>query len=214
MFTQARMFSDKKETSSAKEEGKPAEEKKQEAKTQKKEEDKKDKKTANKEDSTSSSEDEGSAESLSKADVDKIKKLIAEQDKEIEVLKEQVKQYKEKLIYQLAENDNTVKRYKKEIDSTREYAISKFAKDLLDVRDNLQMGYDFSEKIKLDDVKDLEEIKRSFLEVKKGMNMTQHVMDSCLKRFGVVQFAPMGEKFDPNLHEAIFTIPESEYSNN
>lgn len=45
---------------------------------------------------------------------------------------------KEKLIYQLAENDNTVKRYKKEIDSTREFAISKFAKELLDVRDNLE----------------------------------------------------------------------------
>ncbi len=112
--------------------------------------------------------------------------MIAEQDKEIEGLKEQVKQYKEKLIYQLAENDNTVKRYKKEIDSTREFAISKFAKDLLDVRDNLQMGYDFTEKIKLDEIKDLEELKKNFVEVKKGMNMTQHVMDACLKRFGVV----------------------------
>lgn len=79
-----------------------------------------------------------------------------------------------------------MKRYKKEIDSTREYAITKFAKDLLDVRDNLQMGFDFSEKIKLEEIKDLEELKKQFLEVKKGMNMTQHVMDSCLKRFGVV----------------------------
>ena len=87
-----------------------------------------------------------------------------------------------------SENDNTVKRYKKEIDSTREFAITKFAKDLLDVRDNLQMGYDFSEKVKLDGIKDVEELKRHFVEVKKGMNMTQHVMDACLKRFGVAQF--------------------------
>lgn len=181
------MFSDKKEASaSAKEETKTTEEKKVDPKSQKKEEDKKDKKAKEEDSTTSSSEDEGTAESLSKADIDKIKKLIAEQDKEIEGLKEQVKQYKEKLIYQLAENDNTVKRYKKEIDSTREFAISKFAKDLLDVRDNLQMGYDFTEKIKLDDIKDLEELKKSFVEVKKGMNMTQHVMDACLKRFGVV----------------------------
>ena len=76
------------------------------------------------------------------------------------------------------------------------------------------MGYDFSEKVKLDGIKDAEELKRHFVEVKKGMNMTQHVMDACLKRFGVAQFEPLGEKFDPNLHEAIFTIPESEYSNN
>lgn len=73
--------------------------------------------------------------------------MIADQDKEIETLKENVKQYKEKLVYQLAENDNTVKRYKKEIDSTREFAITKFAKDLLDVRDNLQMAADYINKI-------------------------------------------------------------------
>jgi len=48
--------------------------------------------------------------------VKKIKKLISDQDKEISDLKEQVKNYKDKLIYQLAENDNTIKRYKKEID--------------------------------------------------------------------------------------------------
>jgi molecular chaperone GrpE len=45
------------------------------------------------------------------------------------------------------------------------------------------------------------------------MDMTSHVMDSCLKRFGVIQFSPIGEKFDPNLHEGIFTLPESEHPN-
>jgi len=151
---------------------------------------------------------------LSKEDITKIKKLIAEQDKEIETLKEQVKNFKEKLVYQLAENDNTVKRYKKEIELTREFAITKFAKDLLDVRDNLQMGYDFANKIKVDEIKDIEELRRHFEEIKRGMSMTQGVMDASLKRFGVVQFDPKGEKFDPNIHEAIFTIPESEQENN
>ena len=69
-----------------------AEPKKEEAKEEpkKKEEEKK---TTNKkqEDSTSSSDEEGSAETLSKEDIQKIKKLIGEQDKEIETLKEQVK---------------------------------------------------------------------------------------------------------------------------
>jgi molecular chaperone GrpE (heat shock protein) len=39
------------------------------------------------------------------------------------------------------------------------------------------------------------------------MEMTSTIMDACLKRFGCVQFNPKGEKFDPNIHEAIFTIP-------
>jgi len=164
---------------------------------------------------TSSSESDGeSAESLSKADLDKIKKLIADQDKEIETLKEQVKQYKEKLIYQLAENDNTIKRYKKEIDSTREYAITKFAKDLLDVRDNIELASQHIKKINIEETKDLDELKGHFKNIVKGMDMTSHVMDNCLKRFQVVQFEPLGEKFDPNIHEAIFTLPESEHPNN
>lgn len=43
----------------------------------------------------------------------------------------------------MAENDNTIKRYRKEIESTREFAISKFAKDLLDVRDNLERANEY-----------------------------------------------------------------------
>lgn len=129
-------------------------------------------------------------------------------------MKEQVKQYKEKLIYQLAENDNTVKRYKKEIDSTREFAITKFAKDLLDVRDNIEAASQHVNKLKIEEIKDIEELRQQFLQISKGMNMTSHVMDNCLKRFGVVQFSPLGQKFDPNRHEAIYTVPESEQENN
>lgn len=46
------------------------------------------------------------------------------------------------------------------------------------------------------------------------MSMTSTVMDTVLKRFGVVQNDPKGEKFDPNQHEAIFTVPVSEQDNN
>lgn len=63
-------------------------------------------------------------------------------------MKDQAQQFKEKLVYQLAENDNTVKRYLKEIENTREFAISKFAKDILDVRDNLARSTEFIKKTK------------------------------------------------------------------
>ena len=44
--------------------------------------------------------------------------------------------------------------------------------------------------------------------------MTTEVMDRTLKTFDVVQFDPLGEKFDPNLHEAVFMIPQhDEYDN-
>lgn len=43
--------------------------------------------------------------------------------------------------------------------------------------------------------------------------MTADVMDKVLERFKVTQYDPMGKNFDPKLHEAVFTIPKSEKSN-
>lgn len=190
-----------------KETEKAPEEKKEETKQADSNQDKKTKAKAN-EDSSSSSSDEEAADKLSKEDLKQIKNLIKEQETEIEKLKEQVKTLKEKYIYQVAENDNTVKRYKKEIQSTGDYAISKFAKDLLDVRDNLERATEHIKKLNLEEVKDLEELKKYFVDVTTGMTMTSTVMDSTLRRFKVEQFDPKGEKFDPNIHEAIFTIPD------
>jgi len=58
----------------------------------------------------------------------------------------------------MAENDNTIKRYIKEIDSTKEFAISKFAKELLEVRDSLEMAINHIKKIKIDENTKIEEI--------------------------------------------------------
>ena len=43
--------------------------------------------------------------------------------------------------------------------------------------------------------------------------MTSTVMDTTLKKFGVIQFDPKGQKFDPNVHEAVFTIPDPKLEN-
>ena len=65
-------------------------------------------------------------------------------------------------MYQLAENENTIKRYKKEIESTNEFAITKFAKELLDVRDNLERANEHILKQKIDENSKVEEIKSQF----------------------------------------------------
>ena len=152
-----------------------------------------DKKKEGEASSTSSSEDEDTPSTLSKDDVKKIKKLITDQDKEIEELKAQLakakegeKTYKDKLIYQLAENDNTVKRYKKEIDNTRDFAISKFAKELLEVRDNLQRAQDHIAKCVIDENTKAADMKVQVEQIKEGIDMTSKVMDSAFKKFNLV----------------------------
>ena len=54
----------------------------------------------------------------------------------------------------------------------------------------------------------MEELKKAFIQIEEGIQMTSKVMDASLKRFGVIEFNPKGEKFNPNIHEAVFTIPE------
>lgn len=93
---------------------------------------------------------------------------------------------------QLAENDNTVKRYKVEIEKTKEFAISKFAKDLLEVRENLTLAEKNTNKKAVEESKDIEEVKKVFRELALGMEMTAKTMDTVFKNFGVVQIDPMG----------------------
>lgn len=110
----------------------------------------------------------------------------------------------------MAENDNTVKRYRKQIEDGKLFAISKFAKELLDVRDNLELALKHVDLEKVDEMEDIEPLKVQFKSVVKGQEMTTGVMDKVLGKFEVVNMNPLGEKFDPNLHDAMMMIPESE----
>ena len=105
-------------------------------------------------------------EELSSEDIKKIKALITEQDEtieshenNIEELKKDIKMLKQKLAYQLAENDNTVKRYRKQIEDGKLFAISKFAKELLDVRDNLDLALQHVDLEKVDEMEEIEQLK-------------------------------------------------------
>ena len=55
-----------------------------------------------------------------------------------------------------------MKRYLKEIDSTRDFAISKFAKEMLDVRDNLERASEHILSFKVDDNTKIEDLKAQF----------------------------------------------------
>lgn len=169
-----------------------------------------------KKESTSSSSSSDEVE-LSAEDIKKIKALIAEQDdtiesnkKKIEELETDIKKYKQQLAYQMAENDNTVKRYRKQIEDGKQFAISKFAKELLDVRDNLSLALQHVDLEALEENEDIEAVKTQFKSVVNGQEMTTKVMDKVLGKFDIVQFDPIGDKFDPNIHDAIFMIPEHE----
>ena len=65
----------------------------------------------------------------------------------------------------------------------------------------------------MEKIENIDELKEQFRNVINGTQMTSKVMDKILAKFEVVQFDPIGEKFDPNMHDAIFMIPVSEHEN-
>lgn len=154
-------------------------------------------------------------------DIKKIKDLIKQQDdtieqkdKEIKKMKKDQKELKDKLLRQMAENDNTVKRYRKQIEDGKLFAISKFAKEVLEVRDNLELALQHVDMNKVNEMEDISELKEYFEKIVDGQKMTTKVMDGILKRFQVIEFDPLGEAFDPNIHDAAFIIKQSDQENN
>jgi len=192
-----------------------------EEKTEKSEKEEEPEKEAEEKKTTSGSSSEEELD-LTPEDIQKIRDLIKEQDvsleentEKIEALTKEVKELKQKLVYQYAENDNTVKRYRKQIEDGKSFAISKFAKELLEVRDTLGLALEHCKLDKLDECEDIEDLKNQFRNIVRGQEMTTTVMDKVLAKFDVVCFDPLGEKFDPNVHDAVFMITtETEHDNN
>ena len=114
---------------------------------------------------------------------------------------------------QVKENELTVQRYRKMIEDEKSFAITKFAKDLLEVRDAVRMALEHTDMDKIMAEEDLAALKDLLKANIEGQQMTADVMDRVLGRFKVTQYDPKGDVFDPKLHEAVFTVNQSEQDN-
>ena len=118
-----------------------------------------------------------------------------ERDPEAEII-----DLNDKLLRALAETENLRRRARKEREDTANYAVAGFARDLLSVADNLGRALDTLPET-LDETGDL---LSGFIE---GVKLTEREFANVLERHGIDKVDPMGEKFDPNRHEAMFEIP-------
>ena len=107
---------------------------------------------------------------------------------------------KDRLLRALAETENVRRRAERERSDALRYGAGNFAKDLLNVADNLRRA--------LDSVKDTDdEATRSLLA---GVAATERELLAVFERHGVKRLEPqLGDRFDPNLHEAMFEVPHS-----
>ena len=78
------------------------------------------------------------------------------------------------------------------IEDEKEFAITKFAKDLLEVRDAVRMSLEHTDIEAIKAEEDLQSVKDKYVATMEGQRMTADVMDKCLERFKVVQYDPKG----------------------
>ncbi len=106
----------------------------------------------------------------------------------------------DKMLRAMAEAQNMRRRADIDIQNAKSFGIQSFAKDLLSVTDNL-----FRASETISD----EESDPKLKSIKEGIEITKREMLNALERNGVKRLEPIGEAFDPNLHQAISQIPDA-----
>ena len=109
---------------------------------------------------------------------------------------------KDKLLRTLAEMENLRRRTEREIADAKAYAVTSFARDMLGSADNLRRAI---ESVPATAEAAADSALKSVVE---GVELTERELLKTLERHGVRRIEPHGEKFDPNLHQAMFEAPD------
>src|SRR5262244_2123618 len=110
-------------------------------------------------------------------------------------------EFKDKLLRTLAEMENLRKRTEREVIDARVYGIAGFARDVLAVADNMHRAL---EAIGPELRGSADPKVRALIE---GVELTERELLKTLEKNGVKKFSPQGEKFDPNVHQAMYELP-------
>jgi molecular chaperone GrpE len=118
------------------------------------------------------------------------------------VLAKQAAEFKDRWLRALAETENVRRRAEREVGDARLYGVSSFARDILAVADNMDRALQQL---------DTEIRAKSDARVKAlldGVELTERELHKALEKHGVKKLEPLGQKFDPNFHQAMFEVPD------
>ena len=109
---------------------------------------------------------------------------------------------KDKVLRALAEMENQRRRTEREVADAKTYGVTAFALDMLTFADNLRRAV---ESLPPDAREQAGAAMKTLIE---GVELTERDFLSRLGKFGVKRLEPLGTRFDPNLHEALFEVPD------
>ena len=123
------------------------------------------------------------------------------QGDDVAALKTEAAELKDRLLRALADAENTRRRAEREKTDASQYAVTKFARDMLAVADNLKRALDaYPAEARAG-------VSPQVKAVVDGIEATERQLQSTLERHGVKMIDTTGARFDPNLHQAIAEVP-------
>jgi molecular chaperone GrpE len=124
-------------------------------------------------------------------------------EEEIVKLRAEAGDLKDKLLRLAADMDNLRKRSEREKAEATLYAATNFARDLLSVADNMGRAIAAVPPESRDGA---DEVVRNLIA---GVEVTERELLNVFQRYGIRRIEAVGQKFDPNMHQAMFEVPTS-----
>ncbi|AMA54939.1 nucleotide exchange factor GrpE [Bradyrhizobium sp. CCGE-LA001] len=121
----------------------------------------------------------------------------------VETLQKEAAEARDRMLRTLAEMENLRKRTTKEVADARLYGITGFARDVLDIADNLQRALDAVP------AETRAAADPGLISLIEGVELTERSLLNALEKHGVKKFDPQGQKFDPNFQQAMFEVPDA-----
>ncbi|KAK3320999.1 GrpE-domain-containing protein [Cercophora scortea] len=138
---------------------------------------------------------------------------VATIKKQLEAKEAEARDWKDKYLRSVAESRNVQERATRDMKSARDFAIQRFAQDLVDSVDNFDRALTMVPEEKLKAEEKTEHLK-DLVNLYEGLKMTERILMTTLAKHGLERFDPNGEKFNPNEHEATFMAPMADKQDN
>lgn len=126
---------------------------------------------------------------------------IAREAAQIAALHGEIAELKDRYLRAVADTENLRKRAEREKQDAAQFAFSRFARDLLSVADNFERALEAMKP------EARAALSPEALSVIEGIEATHRQLLSTFERFAIKKISAMGQKFNPNLHEAIAELP-------
>ncbi len=118
--------------------------------------------------------------------------------RELDQLKARTEEHWSRYLQARAELENMRKRAERDLSNAHKFALEKFVNELLPVKDSLEMGLAAANE------------SNDLAKLKEGKELTLRMLSTALDKFGVREIDPKGEKFNPELHEAMAMQPSAD----